>query len=89
MCPIVAGNWNNAANAGVGALNLNNVRSNSNNNVGLRADSVSPQRLHLGHSGIKGDAFRRVVQATAKSVCFRLSGRADKVFPWRLEGQAS
>jgi len=84
MCPIVAGNWNNAANAGAWALNLNNVRSNSNNNVGLRADS-KPQRPQIGQSGIKGDAFRRVVQATAKSAGFRLSGRAA----CRLEGRAT
>lgn len=33
---IRGGNWNNAANAGVFALNLNNAPSNSNNNIGLR-----------------------------------------------------
>lgn len=38
MCPISGGNWNNGANAGVWALNLNNTRSNSNNNVGGRSD---------------------------------------------------
>jgi len=36
LVPLVGGNWNNAANAGVFYLNLNNVRSNSNNNVGGR-----------------------------------------------------
>lgn len=40
LCVISGGNWNNGGNAGVWALNLNNVRSNSNNNVGLRADSL-------------------------------------------------
>lgn len=77
MCPIAGGNWNNSSNAGVWALNLNNARGNSNNNVGLRADS-KPQRLQPSQSGIKGDAFRRVIGAvivTAKSVCFRDSGR--------------
>jgi hypothetical protein len=83
MCPIVGGNWNNTSNAGVWALNLNNARGNSNNNIGLRADS-KPQRLKFSQSGIKGDAFRRVANATAKSVCFRLSGRAA----CRLEGLA-
>lgn len=34
--PIRAGNWNETSNAGVGIVNLNNVRSNSNNNVGVR-----------------------------------------------------
>ena len=84
MCPIVSGNWNNSSGTGVWALNLNNVRSNSNNNVGLRADSISPQRPQSSHSGIKGDAFRRMAQAMAKSACFRLSGRAET----RLEGLA-
>ena len=37
MCvPIRAGNWNETSNAGPGIVNLNNVRSNSNNNVGVR-----------------------------------------------------
>lgn len=34
--PIRGGNWNNTSDAGVGSVNLNNVRSNSNNNVGVR-----------------------------------------------------
>jgi hypothetical protein len=40
LCVISGGNWNNGGNAGVWTLNLNNVRGNSNNNVGLRADSL-------------------------------------------------
>ena len=36
MVPIRGGNWDNTSNAGVGYVNLNNVRSNSNNNVGVR-----------------------------------------------------
>lgn len=31
------GNFNNGGNAGVFALNLNNTRTNSNNNIGFRA----------------------------------------------------
>jgi hypothetical protein len=84
MCPIVAGDWNNSSTTGVWALNLNNTRGNSNNNVGFRADS-KPQRSKFGQSGIKGDAFRRVAQATAKSACCRFSGRAA----CRLEGLAT
>jgi hypothetical protein len=76
MCPIASCNWGAGSNAGVWALNLNNVRGNSNNNVGFRADSIPPQRRKLSHSGIKGDAFRRVVKATAKSECFCFFGRA-------------
>lgn len=40
LCVISGGNWNNGAIAGVWMLNLNNVRGNSNNNVGFRSDSV-------------------------------------------------
>lgn len=36
--PIVGGNWNNGANSGVFALNLNNARSNVNTNIGARPD---------------------------------------------------
>lgn len=43
MAPIAGGNWNNGSIDGVWALNLNNVRSNSNNNVGFRSDSDSPR----------------------------------------------
>lgn len=39
MCLLSCYNWNNSSNAGVFACNLNNNRNNSNNNVGLRADS--------------------------------------------------
>lgn len=31
------GNWNNGAQSGVFALNLNNTRANSNNNIGFRS----------------------------------------------------
>ncbi|MCU8190152.1 RNA-directed DNA polymerase [Vibrio vulnificus] len=34
--PIRGGNWNNGSNAGLGALNLNNARSNANSNIGFR-----------------------------------------------------
>jgi len=37
---LVGGNWSNSSNAGVFAMNLNNNRTNSNNNVGGR-DSIS------------------------------------------------
>lgn len=34
--PLVGGNWNNSSNAGLAYLNLNNLRSNVNNNIGFR-----------------------------------------------------
>ncbi len=41
MCVLSCYNWNNATNAGVFACNLNNYRTNSNNNVGFRCDCAS------------------------------------------------
>ncbi len=73
MCLISSGNWNNAANAGVFTLNLNNERSNSNDNIGFRSDSVSP-RIAQANGGTKGGAFRQSL--TAKSVYHFVSGRA-------------
>lgn len=75
MCPIAGGNWNNGALAGVWNLNLNNVRSNSNDNVGFRSDSAKPRNLLIRYGGAKGDAFRLVILLiTAKSVCPCISG---------------
>ena len=37
MCLISGGNWNNNTNAGVWNVNLNNYRTNSNNNIGFRS----------------------------------------------------
>ena len=71
MAPISGGNWNNSSNAGVWALNLNNVRTNSNNNIGFRSDSVSP-RTWRQDGGTKGGAFRHF---GAKSVVRPLSSR--------------
>lgn len=68
MCPISGGNWNNGSDAGVWALNLNNVRANSNNNVGFRSDSAILRSAQV-HGRAKGDAFRR----NAKSDCIGLS----------------
>lgn len=74
MCPISGGNWDNASNAGMWALNLNNNRANSNNNIGFRSDSVSP-RIGQPNGGTKGGAFRQALLA-AKSVYCSVSGRA-------------
>lgn len=48
MCLIAGANWNNNTNAGVWYLNWNNTRSNSNNNVGFRADYGSASSLKRG-----------------------------------------
>ena len=70
MAPISGGNWNNSSNAGVWALNLNNSRTNSNNNIGFRSDSVSP-RTGRPDGGTKGGVFRHF---GAKSAFRRVSG---------------
>ncbi|UQZ83340.1 hypothetical protein SK3146_02527 [Paenibacillus konkukensis] len=54
--PIRGGNWNNGANAGVFALNLNNPRSNVNTNIGFRSALPESQKLlpkwdHPVHGG--------------------------------------
>jgi hypothetical protein len=41
------GNWGNAGNAGVWALNLNNARSNVNANVGFRPIQAEGRRASL------------------------------------------
>lgn len=45
--PIRGGNWNNGVNAGLGALNLNNSRSNSNSNIGFRPALDYARSKHL------------------------------------------
>ena len=49
--PIRFGNWNNAGNAGVAALNLNNVRGNVNTNIGFRLDFDHARRRLLTGRG--------------------------------------
>lgn len=51
--PIVGGNWNNSSNAGVFNLNVNNNRTNSNDNVGGR-DSVSNPETSMDDTGNRG-----------------------------------
>lgn len=60
--PIRGGNWNNATNAGVFALNLNNLRSNANGNIGFRP-ALPPKSDAVGLPG------QRTVQG-CKGSCF-------------------
>lgn len=39
--PNCGGNWNNTSNAGLAYLNLNNLRSNVNNNIGSRSAYIA------------------------------------------------
>jgi retron-type reverse transcriptase len=43
--PLRGGNWNNAADAGVFALNLNNARTDANSNIGFRPALGERQKL--------------------------------------------
>ncbi len=64
-CLIRGGNWNNGANAGVFNSNLNNARSNANDNIGGRA------AFHLLPSGgYTGSGLR----LTGRSMVYRLKG---------------
>lgn len=74
MCLIVANNWNNTTNAGVWNANFNNIRSNSNNNVGFRADYsffLKPQQRIVELQGC-------IIQRYAKSDKRPLFGRATE-----------
>lgn len=59
LCVIAGGDWNNGSNAGLCALNLNNVRGNSNNNVGFRADSSPSKRPHAANAVRQRGSDRR------------------------------
>tara|TARA_R110002094_G_scaffold24263_1_gene36499 strand:+ start:236 stop:481 length:246 start_codon:yes stop_codon:yes gene_type:complete len=56
LCLISGANWNNGSNAGAWASNWNNYRTNSNSNVGFRADSISPETQQC-ETGNEGDGF--------------------------------
>lgn len=74
LCPISGANWNNGANAGAWAVNLNNSRTRTNTNVGFRADSTTP-RTPQGDGGDEGDGFL----PCAKSAASRFLVAAAKV----------
>lgn len=53
MAAICGGNWNNSSNAGPFAMNLNNNRTNSNNNVGARDSGTKPETA-MADTGARG-----------------------------------
>jgi hypothetical protein len=54
--PLRGGSWNNGADAGLGALNLNDRRANLNTNVGFRPALPLSQKSYLygGMSSVEG-----------------------------------
>ena len=75
LCVISGANWNNTSNAGVWAANLNNNRTNANNNTGFRADCMP--RTQQCDGGVEGDGFRPF---KAKSLYRLFSSRSRKRF---------
>jgi len=54
MCALSCYNWSNGSKSGVWAFNLNNNRTNSNNNVGFRCDCAFHLKSRSGKSGAQG-----------------------------------
>ena len=50
--PLRGGNWNNGANSGLGALDLNNAPSNRNSNVGFRPALILRQKHSSYATGV-------------------------------------
>lgn len=81
MCPISGGNWNNGTNAGVWALNLNNTRGNSNNNVGGRSDLGPSSQPMMGmveqRDAVSCPRGRNLSDPSFLVVLTRTSGRVN------------
>lgn len=58
LCVISRGDWNNGSNAGVRNRNLNNARTNANDNVGFAADSTPYQPHAAGAVRRRGSHLR-------------------------------
>ena len=76
LCLLSGAYWGDGSSAGVWASNWNNTRTNSNNNVGFRSDSIplTPDTLHatLGMREIASGFMRnrfvtRLLVAKAKT----------------------
>jgi RNA-directed DNA polymerase len=78
--PLVGGLWDNSSGAGVFALLLNAVASNSNNNVGLR-DSDSKPDTTLVDTGTKGVHCPAISETKQKGY---LSSRVENLTPKRI-----
>ena len=61
LCVISRGNWDNGSNAGSRARNLNNNRTNANNNVGFACDSM-PDTPHAACAEWQRGSLRRALR---------------------------
>lgn len=83
---ICGGNWNNTGNAGVFNVNLNNLRSNANGNIGFR--SALPSYAGGGRirvlstvRGDKGVCFHSGPQGTSRSLPALIAPHGPGGFP--------
>lgn len=74
------GNWNNGANAGVFNLNLNNLRSNSNNNIGFRSAVLLVRNFKrmalvgsMKENGLISPALRRNIELLMNQLVANMS----------------
>jgi len=74
---IRGGNWNNSSNAGVGAVNLNNNRLNSNTNRGGRDSFFEPETtmVDTGETGICCPAKSEINNETSVSSSLTVKGQ--------------
>ena len=72
------GNWSNSSNAGLGCVNLNNNRTNSNNNVGGRDSTSKPETamVDTGSTGICCPAISEIKKETSISSSLTVEGQA-------------
>jgi len=75
LCVLSAGNWNNYSNAGVWNVNWNNNRTNSNNNVGFRAD-CNASNPAMGQWNYRDGRFQHYAKSTGG--VFLVGPRASK-----------
>lgn len=61
LCVISRGNWDNGSNAGSRNRNLNNARTNANNNVGFACDSM-PNAPHAVCTAWQKGSLRRALR---------------------------
>jgi len=64
--PIRGGNWNNGADAGVFALNLNNARSNVNTNIGARP-ALGDRQMRRAHAARRQNTPQKDVPSPARA----------------------
>lgn len=76
MDPLRGGNWNNGVKAGW-ALNLNNVTSNVNNNIGLRSAFGKSQKLYFYGNIIS--ALSKGILALAEKIISSFGITAKKI----------